>query len=125
MDQAKNSYTMLEIKEEKQKMLQHTMGILISFSLLSNNTLILLGGFFHEIFPCFEHSWINTSFFLSWQKNHGNIDVFNFQRTFVSISTIYGYLFTPAKPMPTFNEQVNSCIFCTFAIVATRLLVID
>ena len=25
--------------------------------------LIHLGGFFHEIFPRFEHSWINTSFF--------------------------------------------------------------
>ena len=26
-------------------------------------TLIHFGGFFHEIFPHFENSWINTSFF--------------------------------------------------------------
>ena len=90
-----------------------------------DSSLIHLGGFFHKIFPCFEHSWINISFFLSWQKNRGNIDVFIFRGTFVSILTIYGYLFTPSKPMPAFNVRVNSCIFGTFAIVATRFLVID
>ena len=66
-------------------------------------TLIYLGRFSHEILPCFEHSWINTSFFLSWRKNCANIDVFNFQQTFVSISTIYGYLCRPSKPMPSFK----------------------
>ena len=30
--------------------------------------LIHLVGFFHEIFPRFEHSWINTSFFYDGGK---------------------------------------------------------
>ena len=48
-----------------------------------------------------------------------------FKGTFVSILTIYGYLCTPTKPMPAFNARINSCIFGTFAIVVTRLLVIN
>ena len=42
-------------------------------------------------------------FFLSWWKSYGNINVFNFQQIFISISTIYGYLCTPTKPMPSFK----------------------
>ena len=48
-----------------------------SLSLEEDVVVTNLVGFFHEIFPRFEHSWINTSSFLSWLENRGNIDVFN------------------------------------------------
>ena len=41
-------------------------------------TLIHLGGFFHEIFPHFEHSWINTSFFYHGGKTVAISMLFNF-----------------------------------------------
>ena len=71
-------------------------------------SLIHLGGFFHKIFPCFEHSWINTSFFYHGGKTVAISTFFNFRRTFISISMIYGYICTPTKPMPSFN---GSCLF--------------
>ena len=43
-----------------------------------------------------------------WQYRH-----FQFRGTFVTISTIYGYLCTPAKPMPTFK----GCLRIVMALI--------